>query len=118
MSGKSYLFKRNIFEVRLSDLWTINKAQFNIYIPLESGRFIAFIAYTISCDRQKEISRLPRLFYLGTARREKTGWALVYHWSPGHQTMIQIHREICKSLWFITVLYLYINHLIIIPNGI
>lgn len=32
--------------------------------------------------------------------------------------MIQIHTEIYKSQWFITVLYFCINHLIIIPNGV
>lgn len=43
------------------------------------GRFIAFIACTISCDRQKEILRLLSLFYLGVVSREETAWALVYH---------------------------------------
>lgn len=41
-------------------------------------RFIAFIVCTISCDRQKEILRLPSLFYLRLASGERKLDGLLY----------------------------------------
>lgn len=74
-------------------------------VPAEAGRI-----YQPRCS-------LVLLLSQGAARSE-AGQAAVYHPSPAHQMMIQIHTEIYKSQWFIAVLYFCINHLIIIPNGV